>query len=147
VNTVLFAIGASVALAFIGVASLNSYSLGTILYWAQSQTAMQQGAWWWFAPPGIAVALMGTALVLLSFGIDELGNPRLRAANSLSRVAGHRLYPADPTPVLHAMPHERGLFRRLLHSFSRSSLLDDRGVSPDGRSPQLSARADDGGRQ
>jgi peptide/nickel transport system permease protein len=146
VNTVLFAIGASVALAFIGVADLNSYSLGTMLYWAQSQTAMQQGAWWWWAPPGIAVALMGTALVLLNFGIDELGNPRLRAATGLSRVAGHRLFPADPTPVLHAVPQQRGPLARLLHSFSRSSLLDDPG--PNGRlSRQVTAAAKNGRRK
>jgi peptide/nickel transport system permease protein len=125
VNTVLYAIGASVALAFIGVADLNSFSLGTMLYWAQSQQALQLGAWWWFAPPGIAVALMGLALVLLNFGIDELGNPRLRAAVGLSRVAGHRVYPADPTPVLHAIPQEHGPVRRLLQSFSRSSLLGE----------------------
>ncbi|MGH9104819.1 MAG: ABC transporter permease [Acidimicrobiales bacterium] len=80
VNTVLYAIGASVALAFIGVADLNSWSLGTMLYWAQSQQALTLGAWWWFVPPGLAVALMGTGLVLLNFGIDELGNPRLRDA-------------------------------------------------------------------
>ena len=52
VNTVLYAIGASVALAFIGVTNLNSWSLGTMLYWAQSQQALQLGAWWWFIPPG-----------------------------------------------------------------------------------------------
>ena len=126
VNTVLYAIGASVALAFIGVADLSSYSLGTMLYWAESQQALSLGAWWWFVPPGIAVALMGTALVLLNFGIDELSNPRLRAATGLRRVAGHRLYPADPTPVLHIMPEQDGPIRRVLHSFSRSSLLDER---------------------
>jgi peptide/nickel transport system permease protein len=147
VNTVLYAMGASVALAFIGVADLNSYSLGTMLYWAQSQTAMQQGAWWWFAPPGIAVALMGTALVLLNFGIDELGNPRLRAATGLSRVAGRRLFPSDPTPVLHAEAQQRGPFLRLLHSFSRSSLLDDTPGPNGGLSRQVSAAAKDGQRK
>ena len=80
VNTVLYAIGASVALAFIGLTDLNSWCLGTILYWAQSQQALQLGAWWWFVPPGLAVALIGTSLVLLNTGIDELGNPRLRAS-------------------------------------------------------------------
>src|SRR5580658_7886089 len=100
VNTVLYAIGASVALAFIGLADLSSWSLGTMLYWAQSQQALQLGAWWWFIPPGLAVALMGTALVLLNTGIDELGNPRLRDASSASRIAGRWLKPANPTPVL-----------------------------------------------
>jgi peptide/nickel transport system permease protein len=124
VNTVLYAIGASVALAFIGVADLNSWSLGTVLYWAQSQQALQLGAWWWFVPPGLAVALMGTALVLLNTGIDELGNPRLRDASSASRIAGHWLKPADPTPVLAEISQHRGGLAGFLHSFSRSSLLD-----------------------
>ena len=125
VNTVLYAIGASVALAFIGVADLNSWSLGTILYWAQSQQALQLGAWWWFIPPGLAVALIGTGLVLLNTGIDELGNPRLRDAASASRIAGHWLRPADPTPVLAQVSQHRGKLAGFLHSFSRSSLLDE----------------------
>jgi peptide/nickel transport system permease protein len=107
VNTVLYAIGASVALAFIGLADLTSWSLGTMLYWAQSQQALQIGAWWWFVPPGLAVALMGTALVLLNSGIDELGNPRLRDAGGASAAAWHKLRPTDPTPVLHASPRLR----------------------------------------
>jgi peptide/nickel transport system permease protein len=101
VNTVLYAIGASVALAFIGLANLSSWSLGTMLYWAASQQALQLGAWWWFVPPGLAVALMGTALVLLNSGIDELGNPRLRDASRAAKIGGRRQRPTDPTPVLH----------------------------------------------
>jgi peptide/nickel transport system permease protein len=126
VNTVLYAIGASVALAFLGLTDLNSWSLGTILYWAESQQALQLGAWWWFVPPGLAVALMGTGLVLLNTGIDELGNPRLRDASNASRIAGHRVMPTAPTPVLEqvvAGPSRLGAF---LHSFSRSSLLEDK---------------------
>jgi peptide/nickel transport system permease protein len=125
VNTVLYAIGASVALAFIGVTNLNSWSLGTMLYWAQSQQALQLGAWWWFVPPGLAVALIGTGLVLLNTGIDELGNPRLRDAASASRIAGRWLKPADPTPVLSEISQHRGRLAGFLHSFSRSSLLDE----------------------
>jgi peptide/nickel transport system permease protein len=124
VNTVLYAIGASVALAFIGVTDLNSWSLGTVLYWAESQQALQLGAWWWFVPPGLAVALIGMSLVLLNTGIDELGNPRLRDAASASRIAGRWLRPADPTPVLGEVS-QRGRVGGFLHSFSRSSLLDE----------------------
>jgi peptide/nickel transport system permease protein len=126
VNTVLYAIGASVALAFIGLADLSSWSLGSMLYWAQSQQALQLGAWWWFIPPGLAVALIGTALVLLNTGIDELGNPRLRKAGGAGAGAWHGLRPTDPTPVLDAAPPRRGRLASFLHSFSRSSLLDDR---------------------
>ena len=124
VNTVLYAVGASVALAFIGLADLNSWSLGTILYWAEGQQALQLGAWWWFVPPGVAVALMGAGLVLLNTGIDELGNPRLRDASSASRIAGRWLRPTDPTPVLAEVQQRRTGLAGFLHSFSRSSLLD-----------------------
>ncbi len=125
VNTVLYAIGASVALAFIGVADVSSWSLGTILYWSQSANSLQLGAWWWFVPPGLTVALIGTALVLLNTGIDELSNPRLRDARSATKIAGHRVWPTEPTPVL-GVPvlTPRGRLAALIHSFSRRSLLD-----------------------
>jgi peptide/nickel transport system permease protein len=124
VNTVLYAIGASVALAFIGVINLSSWSLGTMLFWAQSEDALQLGAWWWFVPPGLAVALIGTSLVLINTGIDELGNPRLRDANSASRIAGRRMRPTDPTPVLASLEPRRSPVAAFVHSFSRSSLLE-----------------------
>jgi peptide/nickel transport system permease protein len=125
VNTVLYAIGTSVALAFIGLADLNSWSLGTMLYWAQSQQALQLGAWWWFLPPGIAVALIGTSLVLLNTGIDELGNPRLSLARAARKVGGHRVWATDPTPVLAELAGTRGRVSAFLHSFSRNSLFDE----------------------
>jgi peptide/nickel transport system permease protein len=124
VNTVLYAIGASVALAFIGLADLNSWSLGTMLYWAQSAQALTLGAWWWFVPPGLAVALIGTALVLLNTGLDELGNPRLRD------VGTSRARPADPTPVWHQVPSPRGPLTRWAASFSRSALLSEQRERP-----------------
>ncbi|HTR95841.1 MAG TPA: ABC transporter permease [Trebonia sp.] len=125
VNTVLYAIGASVALAFVGLSDLNTWSLGTILYWAQSQQALQLGAWWWFAPPGLAVALIGTSLVLLNTGIDELGSPRLRASRGAAKIAGHRIWPTDPTPVYAQLTASRSRVGAFLHSFSRGSLLDE----------------------
>ena len=106
VGTVLYAILTSVALAFLGVADLSHWSYGTMLYWAQNGNAVQLGAWWWYAPPGVCVALLGMSLVLLNFGLDELGNPRLRAATV--RWAGRRSWrPADPTPVLPDSAAER----------------------------------------
>src|ERR1700761_3231956 len=99
VGTVLYAILTSVALAFLGVSSLSTWSFGTMLYWAQNGNAVQLNAWWWYAPPGICVALLGMSLVLLNFGLDELGNPRLRAAGSV-RVGRRTWRPSDPTPVV-----------------------------------------------
>ena len=99
VGTVLYAILTSVALAFLGVADLSRWSYGTMLYWAQNGNAVQLNAWWWYVPPGVCVAFLGMSLVLLNFGLDELGNPRLRAGTT--RIKGHRTWrPSDPTPVL-----------------------------------------------
>jgi peptide/nickel transport system permease protein len=78
--TVLYGIGTFVALAFLGVVDVSHWSWGVMLFWAESQNAPQVNAWWWFFPPGLAIALLGTSLALINFGIDEFINPRLRAA-------------------------------------------------------------------
>ncbi len=139
VNTVLYAIGASVALAFIGLTNTATWSLGTILYWAESQEALQLGAWYWFVPPGLAVALIGTSLVLLNTGIDELGNPRLRDANQRAKVDGRRLQPTAPTPVQHAaLPVRSSPVTAFIRSFSRSAYLADRAQRVSARTPKPS---------
>ncbi|MCE1196498.1 ABC transporter permease [bacterium] len=74
----LSAILAEATLEFIGVGNITVVSWGTILYWAQANGAILMGAWWWFLPPGLMIALTGTAFVLVNFGIDEISNPRLR---------------------------------------------------------------------
>ena len=84
--TVIYAIGTYASIAYLGLINASHWSWGTILFWAQNKDAVQSGWWWWFVPPGLAIALLGTALALLNFGIDEFINPRLRAAG-LSRKA------------------------------------------------------------
>lgn len=74
----LSAILGEATLEFIGVGNITVVSWGTILYWAQANGAILMGAWWWFLPPGLLIALTGTAFVLINFGIDEISNPRLR---------------------------------------------------------------------
>lgn len=80
VGTVIFAVMSEITLAFIGISSVSSWNWGTILFWAQGQQALAQGAWWWFVPAGLAIALLGTALALINFGIDEFVSPRLRSS-------------------------------------------------------------------
>src|SRR6516165_4020313 len=101
--TVIYGVGTYTALAFLGLINGTHWSWGTILFWAQSQTAAQNGYWWWWVPPGLAVALFGTSLALLNFGIDEFINPRLRAgglSRRRARKAGlPQRFPLGVTPV------------------------------------------------
>jgi peptide/nickel transport system permease protein len=83
--TVLYSIGAYVTLAYIGLTSTAVWNWGTMLYWAQANNAPLSGEWYWFIPPGICIALVGTGLALVNFGIDEFINPRLRAGGLTSR--------------------------------------------------------------
>ena len=85
--TVLYAVGTYTAMAFLGLVNPN-WNWGGILYYAQGSNAELTGYWWWYIPPGLAIALLGTSLVLLNFGIDEFINPRLRAAGLTRRAAG-----------------------------------------------------------
>jgi peptide/nickel transport system permease protein len=103
VFTVLYAIGTYVALTFLAVVDPQQWSWGGMLFWAESQNAAQVSAWWWFLPPGLCIALLGTSLALLNFGIDEFINPRLRAAGLTRKVARQAGLPRRPrfgmTPV------------------------------------------------
>ncbi len=86
VGTVTFAVLSLITLAFIGIGSGSDWNWGgTVLFWAQSQLALQRGAWWWFIPAGLCIALLGMALTLINFGIDEFVNPRLRATGMNAR--------------------------------------------------------------
>jgi oligopeptide/dipeptide ABC transporter ATP-binding protein len=79
-GTVTGAILTQASLAFLGLTDVTQWSWGTILYWAQASSALLTGAWWWFVPAGLAIALLGTGLSLVNFGLDEFINPRLRQA-------------------------------------------------------------------
>lgn len=72
-------------LAFLGLGSLTTTSWGSMLYFAQNSQALLVGAWWWFLPPGLAIAVIGAGLALINFGIDEYSNPRLRTGASAKR--------------------------------------------------------------
>jgi peptide/nickel transport system permease protein len=93
--TVLYGVGTYTALAFLGLVNTVHWSWGSIMFEAQASAAEISGYWWWYIPPGILVALLGTSLALLNFGIDEFINPRLRAAG-LSKRRARRAGGATP---------------------------------------------------
>lgn len=100
VFTVIGAISFYVALAFLGIGNINTWNWGTMLYYAQSNQAITSGAWWWYGPPGVAVALILLALIMLNFGIDEFINPRLRAAGISRKELRAASRQQGITPVL-----------------------------------------------
>jgi oligopeptide/dipeptide ABC transporter ATP-binding protein len=75
---VTYAILTEAGLAFLGLGDLTKWTWGTMLYWTQNDGAYLQGAWWWYVPPGLGIALVGVWLALINFGIDEYANARLR---------------------------------------------------------------------
>ena len=106
--TTLYSIGAYVTLAYVGLTSTAVWNWGTMMYWAQANNAPLAGQWYWFVPPGICIALIGTGLALLNFGIDEFINPRLRAAGLSGKVRRASGLPRRPrlgyTPVARRSP-------------------------------------------
>lgn len=109
VGTVTFAVLSQITLAFIGVTSVSEWNWGTILFWAQGNLALQRGAWWWFVPAGLCIALLGMALTLINFGIDEFVNPRLRSTGLHARTLRKRgIRPRIGfTPVVHEAKEDR----------------------------------------
>lgn len=90
IGTVTFAVLSQITLAFIGVTPVSDWNWGTILFWAQGNLALQRGAWWWFVPAGMCIALLGMGLTLINFGIDEFVNPRLRSTGLHARTLRQR---------------------------------------------------------
>jgi peptide/nickel transport system permease protein len=86
IGSTIYAIGAEVALEFLGLGNVSTASWGSILFWARNSTAMMRGAWWQFMPAGLCVALIGFALTLINNALDEVTNPRLRTETEITNV-------------------------------------------------------------
>lgn len=85
VFAIIFAILGEAGLSFLGLGASGTFTLGTILFQAYNDLALTQGAWWWFIPPGLMIALFGAALSLINFAIDEIINPKLRNSTRSAR--------------------------------------------------------------
>lgn len=101
IGSTTYAIGAQVGLEFLGLGDVSAVSWGTNLYWAQNDSALLTGAWWTFAPTGICIAMVGTALSLLNSGFDEMSNPRLSVEHAWRAYLEKRgRKPGRSTPVM-----------------------------------------------
>jgi peptide/nickel transport system permease protein len=102
---VVFAILGEAGLSFIGLGPNGSITWGTMITDAYGGNAMSAGAWWWFVPPGLLIAVFGAGLSLVNFSIDEVVNPKLRVvaeatgrrrATGASAPAAVPASPAEP---------------------------------------------------
>lgn len=78
VGSVSAAILASIGLDVLGLGVFEAPTLGMTLYWVNFTGAVINGWWWWWLAPIIVVGIIFIGLFLISVGLDEIANPRLR---------------------------------------------------------------------
>jgi ABC-type dipeptide/oligopeptide/nickel transport system permease subunit len=61
---------------FIGLGSISNLSWGIMLYFSLARNALLRGAWWWFLPPGLMIALVGTGFILTGYAFERAGRIR-----------------------------------------------------------------------
>jgi len=68
------------ALAYLGFFDPNIFSWGRMLGEAQAYVVSPVSGfvWWWFLPPGVAIALVSMAFILIGNALNEEFNPKLR---------------------------------------------------------------------
>lgn len=80
VGAVSAAILAALGLEVLGFGPQDTPTLGMTIYWALLYGAFGRNMWWWWLPPIVVLAILFVALFLISSGLDEAANPRLRKA-------------------------------------------------------------------
>jgi len=78
VGSVTGAIFASLGLEALGLGPMREPTLGMTIYWVMYYGAFVRGMWWWIMNPIVIIVILFVGLFLVSAGLDELANPRLR---------------------------------------------------------------------
>ncbi len=78
VGAVFGAILFSIGLEALGLGPQNQPTLGMTIYWSLRFGALLRGMWWWWVPPIVVLVVLFFGLLLLTIGLDEIANPRLR---------------------------------------------------------------------
>jgi peptide/nickel transport system permease protein len=79
VGAVSAAILASIGLEALGLGPQNEPTLGMTIYWSMYYTSILRNLWWWFAPPIVVIIIIFMGLFMISAGLDQIANPRLRS--------------------------------------------------------------------
>lgn len=63
---------------FLGMGDPSQISWGTMLQSARAYSALSEGTWWWFVPPGLCISLVVISGFLIGRGYEEVVNPELQ---------------------------------------------------------------------
>ena len=69
---------ASIGLEALGLGPFDSNTMGMTLYWNIYYGSLIQGMWWWWGSPTAVIIMLFVGLFLVTAGLDEWANPRLR---------------------------------------------------------------------
>jgi peptide/nickel transport system permease protein len=72
-----WAIIAESSVSFIGFGDPALISWGQILH-ASFLSGAVRTAWWWVIPPGLAIVVLVTSVFMITTGLEDVNNPRLR---------------------------------------------------------------------
>lgn len=78
VGSVSAAVLASVGLEVLGLGAFANPTLGMTLYWVIYYAAIINSWWWWWVPPLVVIIVLFTGLFMVTVGLDEIANPRIR---------------------------------------------------------------------
>ena len=87
----LFSIGIEVTLSYLGLANLDSPTIGTMIYWGNYYQSIWVGRTWVLIAPIVAAICMVLGFYLMSVGLSEYLDPRKR----LVRLTAQATAPTD----------------------------------------------------
>ncbi len=76
------AILAATGLEALGLGPTRIPTLGMTIFYSIRAAAILRGMWWWWGIPIAVLVIIFTGLFLMTVGLDEIANPRLRGARA-----------------------------------------------------------------
>ena len=73
---------AATSLEALGLGPTRIPTLGMTIFFAIRGAAILRGMWWWWGFPIVMLVIIFTALFLMTIGLDEIANPRLRGVQA-----------------------------------------------------------------
>lgn len=73
---------AAVGLEALGLGPQRIPTLGMTIYYALEGSAILRGMWWWWGAPTLILIVVFIGFFLITIGLDEIANPRLRGAQA-----------------------------------------------------------------